>query len=242
MIMHLLRRVSAHGLAAGLGLAAGVCATYVGRTWTRYGHVSSPQPDEHDELLDRFMPQYEVVQRHHVHVAAPALVTLAASRDVDMSELPAVRALFKARKLIFRSAPDNRSRPRGLLPQVQSLGWVILAETPGQEIVVGAVTKPWASNVTFRSVPPQEFAAFNEPDYVKIAWTLRADPNGLTNSTFRTETRAIATSPSARGKFRWYWSVLSPGICLIRQMMLGPVKAEAERRVRCALLPQRSLS
>ena len=28
----------------------------------------------------------------------------------------------------------------------------------------------------FRSVPADEFAAFDEPDYVKIAWTLRADP------------------------------------------------------------------
>ena len=30
------------------------------------------------------------------------------------------------------------------------------------------------ANVVFRSLLPDEFAAFHEPGYVKIAWTLRA--------------------------------------------------------------------
>ena len=106
----------------------------------------------------------------------------------------------------------------------------MLAERPGREIVVGAVTQPWEANVTFRSVSAERFAAFNEPDYVKIVWTLRADAIGDRVSIFRTETRAVATDASARAKFRRYWAFLSPGIILIRRMMLGQVKAEAERR------------
>ena len=86
--------------------------------------------------------------------------------------------------------------------------------------------------MTFRSIPADAYASFNEPDYVKIVWTLRADPIGDTASIFRTETRAAATDPSARAKFRRYWAFLSPGIILIRRMMVGPVKAEAERRSR----------
>jgi hypothetical protein len=44
--------------------------------------------NEQDELLDRFMSLYEVMERHHVHVEAPAAVTLAAARDMDLSEVP----------------------------------------------------------------------------------------------------------------------------------------------------------
>lgn len=216
--------------AAGAGLAAATYAAYVGVTWSRYGHPSRPKPDERDELLDRFMPVYDVVDRHHIHVAAPAAVTLAVARDMDLFDAPVVRAVFKGRELILGAAPDTRPRPLGLLAEVQTLGWVVLAQTPGHETVVGAVTRPWEANVTFRSVPSEQFAAFNEPDYVKIAWTLRADAMGTTSSIFRTETRAVATDLSARAKFRRYWSFLSPGIFLIRQMMLRPVKAEAERR------------
>jgi hypothetical protein len=111
-----------------------------------------------------------------------------------------------------------------------SLGWRVLAEVPGRELVVGAVTLPWEANVKFHGLSPGEFAAFNEPGYVKIVWTLRADPIGASESVFRTETRAIATDASARATFRRYWSLLSPGIIVIRWVMLEPVKREAERR------------
>ena len=52
---------------------------------------------------------------------------------------------------------------------------------------MGAVTQPWQANVVFRPLPPEQFAAFNEPGYVKIAWTLRADSDGAAESIFRTE-------------------------------------------------------
>jgi hypothetical protein len=217
------------GLAgAACGLAAVGYATYVARTWSRYGRPLRGRPDDQDELLDRFMPVFDVVERHRIAVRAPAAATLAVARDMKLSSLPIVRAIFKGRELLLRAEPDRRQQPPGLIAEVLSLGWVILAELPEREVVVGAVTKPWEPNVTFRSVAPDAFAAFDEPGYVKIAWTLRADPT-KTGSIFRTETRAVATDSFARAMFRWYWSLLSPGIMLIRRLSLGPVKKEAER-------------
>ena len=108
----------------------------------------------------------------------------------------------------------------------------VLADIPGREIVVGAVTKPWEANVTFHALRPDEFGAFHEPDYVKIVWTLRADPIGETESIFRTETRVMTTDPVARARFRRYWSFFSPGIVLIRWLSLEPVRKEAERQAR----------
>ena len=78
-----------------------------------------------------------------------------------------------------------------MLAQVQSRGWVVLDEVPDREIVVGAVTKPWEANVTFRSIPANEFVAFQEPEYVKIVWTVRVDAIGPNASVFRTE-RALS--------------------------------------------------
>jgi hypothetical protein len=119
-----------------------------------------------------------------------------------------------------------------LLAHVLALGWGVLAEVPGREIVVGAVTKPWEADVVFRAMSAHEFASFREPGYVKIAWTLRADPLDDDACVFRTETRAVATDAFARATFRRYWAVFSPGIALIRRVSLGPVKQEAERRAR----------
>jgi hypothetical protein len=227
-------RTGGRWLAVGVGLAAAAYGSYVAITWYRYGDVPPPNPEEQDPLLDRFMPSYEVVERHHVRVAAPPLVTLAVAREVDMQASPVVRTLIRARELILGATPDDRLRPRGLLNEVQALGWGVLADIPDREVVIGAVTKPWEANVTFRSLPPDQFAGFTEPGYVKIAWTIRAEPINTTRSVFRTETRAIATDATARARFRRYWALLSPGIIMIRWAVLGPVKHEAERRVRAA--------
>jgi hypothetical protein len=219
-------------VAAGIGIATASYATYVGVTWFRYGHVKQPDGENGDALLDRFMANYEIDSRHKIRVAAPPEISLAAATEMELQSCTVARAIFKGREWILRSKPDSDVRPRGLLAEMKSLGWGVLAEVPGREIVLGAVTKPWEANPVFRALPPDEFAGFKEPGYVKIAWTLRADNAGGNESTFRTETRASATDPEARKKFRWYWAFLSPGIILIRSSMLPTVKVEAERRWR----------
>jgi hypothetical protein len=225
-------RSAAKWLAAGIGISAATYATYVGVTWFRYGKTRQAAGNNADTLLDEFMPDFEVVDRHKVAVGAPAEVTFAAATEMDLENCAVIRAIFKGREWILRSKPDEAVRPRGLVAQTKSLGWGVLAEKPGREIVMGAVTKPWEANPVFRALPPDEFAAFQEPGYVKIVWTLRADPATGDQSVFRTETRAAATDSQARKKFRWYWSFLSPGIIAIRTVTVPTVKAEAERRWR----------
>jgi hypothetical protein len=74
--------------------------------------------------------------------------------------------------------------------------------------------------------------AFSEPEFVKITWTLRADPVDDTHSVFHTETRVCTTDAAARNRFRKYWSYVAPGVALIRLALLRPLKHEAERRFR----------
>jgi hypothetical protein len=217
-------------LALGAGAAAGAYAAYAGTTWLRYGHTKRPRAESQDPLLDLFMPEFEVAERHHIEVAAPADVTLAAAMNVDLGDSSAVRAIFKGRELFMGATHDSRPRPRGLLEGMKSIGWSVLAMIPDREVVVGAVTRPWEANVVFRSIPAAEFADFAEPDYVKIAWTLRADPTGSGTSIARTETRVMTTDAASRRKFRRYWSLASPGILLIRRLLLKQVKANAERQ------------
>jgi len=226
-------RSAGQWLSMSAGIAAAAYATYTGVTWLRYGHPSSPAPEDQDPLLDRFMPVYDIAERHHIRVAAPADVTFIAACETDLQESPIARVIFRAREVILGSDADAVARPTGLFALTQSLGWRVLAEVPTREVVMGAATRPWEANVTFRGVPPDEFAAFDEAGYVKIAWTLRADPLSPIESVFRTETRVIATDAAARAKFRRYWSLVSPGIIAIRWVMLQPVKREAEREALC---------
>lgn len=232
--MHIKRRIEwgLGGAAALLGVAAASYTGFAATTWMRYGRTASPAADEADPLLDIFMPIYDIAERHHVKVAAPADVTFGALMDMDLEDSTLIRAIFKGRELLMGAEPDAKATASSLVETTKKLGWVVLAEVPGHEIVMGAVTRPWEADVTFRGIPAEHFAAFDEPDYVKIVWTLRADGVSPMRSIARTETRAVATDAPARRKFRWYWARFSPGIILIREMSLCLVRKEAERRVR----------
>jgi hypothetical protein len=219
-------------LAAGAGLATALYATRAALTWLQYGHPPSPDMDEADRLLDEFIPAYEVVERHHVRVAAPAAVALATACDMDLAQSAIIRGIFRGRELILGAQPNTVRSPRTLLAWAKELGWAVLAEIPDREVVLGAVTRPWDANPAFRSLPPQEFEGFHEPGYAKIVWTLRADPMSATESVARTETRVTTTDQAARKAFRRYWSLVSSGVEVIRWVSLGLVKREAEGRIR----------
>lgn len=215
-------------VAMGIGIVG--YGTYALVAWWRYGQPAPGTREDVDALLDRFMPAYEVVERHRIEVDAPADVTLEAAKRMDLFGAWPVRTIFRARELVMGGHAAPRLAPANLLGEMESIGWGILTERPDREVVVGAVTRPWEADVVFRPLPPDDFAAFAEPDYVKIVWTLRADPVGPMSSVFRTETRVMTTDEEARGKFRAYWALTSPGIWLVRRLSLGPLKADAERQ------------
>lgn len=216
---------------AAAGLAVGAYAASAAATWLGYGRERRPaDPAARDEWLDRFMPDCEVAERHHVRVDAPAATALAAAQQINLSDSAIVRAVFKGREIFMGSQSAAQEAPRPLLDQMRALGWGVLAEVPGRELVLGAATRPWESNPVFRALPAGEFAAFQEPGYAKIVWTLRADPVDGERSIFRTETRVATTDAASRARFRRYWSCVKPGVVLIRRVMLSAIKSAAERR------------
>src|SRR5574342_628893 len=70
---------------------------YLG-VWLRYGHAAPPDAEAADPLLDRFMPSYDMAERHHIQVAAPAEITFGAAREIDGNESRRVRAIFQTRE------------------------------------------------------------------------------------------------------------------------------------------------
>jgi hypothetical protein len=229
MARYLRVRSAARWLAGAAAIGVGAYAATAAALWMRYGHPAPARDDQRDEMLDQFMPAYDVVTRHERRIDASPEDVLAAARQMDMLESPLARAIFRTRELVLGAQTAPRAA-RTLMEEVTALGWGVLADVPGREVVVGAVTRPWEADVTFRAVAPAQFAAFAEPGYVQIAWTLRADPDGTGGAIFRTETRARATDAEARARFRRYWACFSPGMWLIRRTMLAPLARAATTR------------
>ncbi len=218
------------GTAAGAVVGLAAAATNAGLIWLRYG-TAHPAPDP---LLDALMPTCEVAERHEIEVDAPADVTFAAARELDLDRSPIVRAIMGIRTLPTRvtGASGPVRHPAGLVDETLALGWRMVAEIPNRALVMGAVTRPWEPIVTFHGVTASEFRAYNPPTAAKIVWTLEVDSLGPSRSRARTQTRVVTTDEAARRLFRRYWAVFSPGIIVIRWESLRLIRADAERRAR----------
>lgn len=227
--MKIMRPVVLAGAAIGAGLVA--FAGYYAVKWVRYGQVD---PGRHpgDTLIDQFIPHPEVDEYHSIDVAAPGPATLEVAKGLDLQSALLIKSIFFLRAVpaLLRGEPFRPEGSRGILDETLGQGFGVLAEDAGSEIVIGAYCRPWLVDVVFRPLPPEEFAAFDEPDCVKIAVSLAAEPLGAESSRFVTRTRAVATDAEARRKFRRYWSRMSAGIILIRWFFLPLLKRQVERR------------
>jgi hypothetical protein len=147
------------------------------------------------------MPDYEVVERHSIRVWLRGTDACRHTRTGS--------AAVTARSGDLQGAGNGNGRgtrrsctAAGIVggDAVARLG--VLAEVPGGIIVEPSRNGKQRCDVSLASAG--KFAAFRQPGFVKIAWTLRADPIGQNSSTFRAETRALATDPSGRILFRRY--------------------------------------
>jgi hypothetical protein len=190
------------------------------------------------------MPGHDVRERHSVSVAAPAEITFAAAREISFHDSRVIQMVFALREIPGRllGGPRAPTERRPVFDEVVALGWRQLAETPSRQVLMGAVTQPWKKEVQFRGLPAEEFVAFREPGYAKIARTIEVEPAGRSWSVFSTETRVMTTDPVSRERFRRYWAFLSPGILIIRYEILRLVRAETVRRSATSIQNQSNLS
>ena len=225
-------KTAAQTVIVGGAMAAAGYAALVVLNRAKYGDAKVSTDAGKDSVLDRFIPEPEVAEHHQIEIQAPVDVVMSTAKSLELMTSPVIRAIFRARELALGGAPDRRTHPATLYEQMVSIGWGVLSEEAGHQIVFGAVTQPWLAAPTFRSVPADQFREFREPGFVKIVWTLRAEPIDEQRSVFHTETRVSTTDAEARERFRKYWSFVAPGVKLIRVAMLQPLRRAAEQRVR----------
>ena len=181
--------------------------------------------------LDRFLPAPDVRERHAIQVRTPAEFVFNVARQFDLQSVPLVHAIFWLRAKLMRARGDaSRTATRLDTAGLLRLGWGVLAEESGRLIAAGAVCQPWLANVVFTPVSADRFPTYSEPDFVKIAWTLEAEPLAPARARLATETRAAGTDPATRQKFRRYWRWARVGIIAIRWLVLPAIRREAERR------------
>lgn len=179
-------------------------------------------------LIDDYMPRWDERERHErlVH-ASPGQVD-GALRELRGTDLPLTRVLLGIRTLF---APHAAPTGEPLVESVQRLGFVVLAEEPLREVVLGVAGRFWRPRADGidRLDGPDAFREYARPGSVKATWNFHLAPeDGGTRVV--TETRIAAVDADARRKFGLYWRIVMPGSALIRREMLRALARRARER------------
>ena len=187
-------------------------------------------------ILDQMMPVFEFKEFHSVTVRAPLPNAYAALKQVSLSEMASPATwLLDLRALPARLTGRDRPKfaaDRPLLEAMRGTGFVLLAEAPGSEVVIGMIGQPWklvgGDRPHIRDT--ESFRSFDKPGYARIVTNLMVIP-GTQSGRVRctTETRVHVPDPAARWQFSLYWRVISIGSGLLRQLWLNAIKRRAER-------------
>ena len=194
------------------------------RMWTALrDHL---EVERHAEtVLERHLPESDVRDRQSRVLDADVDAVRAAIGQTDLTGIPVVRALLLLRALPGRLRARLGGRvtpvpPPFTLADMPRAGWTPLAEGP-EEVAFGTLTHPWRlGNEAPLVVDHESFAAFSTPGYAKVAFSIRADPDGPHRTRVTTETRVATTDPRSRRRFAAYWVVVGPLSALIRRLVL----------------------
>lgn len=189
-------------------------------------------------LLDQVVPRYDFAVVHADVLRARPAQCYEAATGLDLFQAPVVRSLLGIRGLPQHVVGTLRGRGNAALPassrrtfrfkDMLGLGWILLGETPGVEIVLGQVSRPWKAVAASTDAPstPGQFSSFDEPGFAKIAASLRIDPYGNDSSILTMETRVALTDATSRRRFRRYWLLVGPFSSLIRRTALRQLEAK----------------
>jgi hypothetical protein len=178
--------------------------------------------------LDEFAPAWQFREFHARKVAASPDQVFDAIKRVRADEILLFRTLTWIRRGGRPQPPNilNAGMRESLIDVATGSGFVVLAEDPPRELLIGTVVA--APTGTRAPLTPEVFRSRLQPGFALAAMNFVVTPQGAGESTVSTETRVFANSPAARRRFAAYWRVIYPGSALIRRNWLRAIERRAE--------------
>lgn len=193
--------------------------------------VSANAVATHTTRLDDWMPRWQMRERHIIPIAAPPERVFAAMHAVRADDILLFRTLIAIRRC-GQTGPEsimNAPEQKPILDVATQTTFVLLAEEPPRELVVGTVVAaPPRARAAGRLTP--ELFREQLPAGVALAtMNFLVTPAGPGASTISTETRVYAEDEAAIRRFAIYWRLIHPGSDIIRRMWLRAIKERAEK-------------
>jgi hypothetical protein len=190
-------------------------------------HVAHPSTK-----LDQLTPVYQFNEVHSMRIAAPKENVYRAIKSVTADEILFFRTLVWIRRF-GRPGPESILNTPERIPILEialRTTFLLLAEEPNHELVVGTVVMAPAGWRRVGVPTPERFQRLREPGFALATMNYSLQDAGPSACLLSTETRVYATDSAASRAFARYWRVIYPGSALIRRMWLRAISRRAEGR------------
>ncbi len=200
---------------------------------------------ENEQLLDEFLPTYDVSDAVALVVRADVGTTWDALMNVDLMDVgrrrPLVGILGVARMLPDIVNQALHGRPAAARPVRMRLrdmpdipldkgGWVLLGLRERDEVALGLVGRFWRPVIEFAQVPAAAFRDYSVPGFAKTIYSLSVRSLGDGRTLVSGVMRTATTDEHARKWFRRYWTMgVGSGAHVLVQALLETVRDVAER-------------
>ncbi len=172
-----------------------------------------------DQLIDKFLPDYQFREHHARKVRCRPAQALAAVKTCDLAASAPVRTLFRLRGL-----PSDGMTLAGM----EAVGFRLLGERVARELVIGLVGRFWTPSGGIHRFEPADFSALDGPVWARAATNFHAVAVSSTITRLTTETRVWCPTAASRRRFRLYWWLIRPFSGWVRIEWLRLVSQQAE--------------
>jgi hypothetical protein len=191
----------------------------------------SPSTSAAAHAIDEFAPVFHFREHHDITIAAPPDRVFAAIKAVSADEI-ALFNLFTGIRRFGRPGPESILNAPGQQPILDvaiRTGFLLLADQPPREVVVGAIVSAPPGTRRSGDFTATDYKSLTQAGFAKATMGFLVQDLGNGSSRVDTETRVFATDNVALGRFTPYWRVIFPGSSILRATWLRAIKTRAEK-------------
>lgn len=188
-----------------------------------------------NQKIDALLPVYTSNEFHEVCINAPIEKVKQVLTVTGVKDIPVARLLMIIRGIADEDVDlsDRASNNQVGAETISTPDFNFFVVSPDEWVTVMILKAVIITNDADKPAPPEiltleQFEAFNDPGYVKVAVNFRFIRKSDDQTILTTETRNNGITLKDSHVFGIYWRIIYPGSAIIRRVWLDTIKKKAQ--------------
>lgn len=189
----------------------------------------------HNQKIDALLPVFTSNEFHEVCINAPIEKVKQVLTVTGVKDIPVARLLMIIRGIADEDVDlsDRASNNQVGAETISTPDFNFFVVSPDEWVTVMILKAVIITNDADKPAPPEiltleQFEAFNDPGYVKVAVNFRFIRKSDDQTILTTETRNNGITLKDSHVFGIYWRIIYPGSAIIRRVWLDTIKKKAQ--------------